>query len=222
MRHEPLGDAGIMFRELPLPAWQLARALEENLPQGVLEVVPSYSTLALYLDPTIPMGEEGQHRLFEHLEALAARKAVEPIAIDPKAIEIPVCYEKGQDLAEVAGTLGISPADVIERHMIADYQCVAVGFRPGFAYLAGLDPLLATIGRRPSPRGLLEAGSVGLAAGQTGVYPQVGPGGWQIIGHCPRILVDTDSGFFPIRAGDRVRFVAISSEEFDAQRGLRL
>ncbi len=59
-----------------------------------------------------------------------------------------------------------------------------MGFMPGFTYLGGLDERIATP-RLKSPRLKIEAGSVGIAANQTGMYPLESPGGWQLIGRTP-------------------------------------
>ena len=52
---------------------------------------------------------------------------------------VPVCYERGEDLREVAETLGVSEADVAALHAAKEYRCYAVGFCPGFPYLGPLD-----------------------------------------------------------------------------------
>jgi inhibitor of KinA len=60
------------------------------------------------------------------------------------------------------------------------------------------------------------AGSVAIAAGQTGIYPMETPGGWHILGRTP--VRPFDPRRLPpvlFRPGDRVRFVPVSREEFD-------
>ena len=79
---------------------------------------------------------------------------------------------------------------MIERHAGADYLVYFLGFLPGFPYLGGLDPALATP-RRATPRPRVPAGAVGIAGAQTGVYPMETPGGWQIIGRTPLPLYDS-------------------------------
>jgi inhibitor of KinA len=98
-------------------------------------------------------------------------------------IEIPVRYggADGPDLASVAEQAGLSPEAVVEIHAETRYRCYMLGFSPGFAYLGPLDPRIATP-RLPTPRSRVPAGSVGIAARQTGIYPVDSPGGWQIIG----------------------------------------
>jgi len=73
--------------------------------------------------------------------------------------------------------------------------------------------------RRPQPRVRLESGSIGIAGGRTGIYTLSGPGGWQIVGRTPLELFDAGRKQpFLLRAGMRVRFVAIGDEEFNAGR----
>lgn len=127
----------------------------------------------------------------------------------PTVHEIPVRYggDAGPDLDDVCRACGIDRETLIHRHTATDYLVTAVGFTPGFAYLGGLAPSLATP-RRAAPRTRVPGGSVGIGGEQTGVYPCTSPGGWQIIGH-------TDVPFFDPTAlqpalcavGDTVRFV---------------
>jgi inhibitor of KinA len=98
----------------------------------------------------------------------------------------------------------------------------AVGFVPGFPYLGYLPPELCGVGRLGSPRLRVEAGSVGLTGRQTGVYPLPRPGGWNLIGRTPLVLVDVAAGFFPLRVGDRVQFARIDERRYRELEGERL
>jgi 5-oxoprolinase (ATP-hydrolysing) subunit B len=80
---------------------------------------------------------------------------------------------------------------VVRRHTAPEYTVAFLGFSPGFPYLVGLDPALE-VPRRDTPRTSIPAGSVGLAGGQTGVYPTASPGGWQLIGRTEVTLFDPD------------------------------
>jgi biotin-dependent carboxylase-like uncharacterized protein len=83
-----------------------------------------------------------------------------------------------------------------------------LGFLPGFAYMGTVDPTIAAP-RHSTPRLRVPAGSIGIASGQTGIYPMTSPGGWQIIGRTSALLFDparTPPAL--LAAGDRVRFVA--------------
>ena len=56
------------------------------------------------------------------------------------------------------------------------------------------------------PRLKVPAGSVAIAGRQTAIYPRRSPGGWHLLGTTPLRIVDVESGYFPIVAGDRIRF----------------
>jgi KipI family sensor histidine kinase inhibitor len=118
---------------------------------------------------------------------------------------IPVRYD-GIDLSSVADATGLAVDEVVARHTSQTYSVDLLGFVPGFAYLSELDPSLQ-IPRRPQPRPRVAAGSVAIAAAQTGIYPLDTPGGWHIIGNTTTVMFD------PAReppsllaAGDTVRF----------------
>ena len=182
--------------------WWLANAFRE-LP-GMREVVPGMNNLTVELDPRAT-GCEG---LLEDLETGWHRS----VAADSAArqVEIPVHYggEAGPDLDVVAAHAGLSRSQVIERHAGAMYTVFFLGFLPGFAYLGGMDPRLATP-RRQEPRLEVPAGSVAIGGSQTAVYPVASPGGWQIIGRTDARLFDI--GRDPpalLRPGDTVRFFA--------------
>jgi inhibitor of KinA len=135
---------------------------------------------------------------------------------------VPVCYEMGADLGPAANALGMSSERLINLHLSSDYQCYAVGFSPGFAYLGYLAHEIATLPRLPAPRTRVPPGSVGITGRQTAVYPSATPGGWNLIGRCPLTLVDQADNYFPIEAGDRVEFRRIDGAEFESLAGERL
>jgi inhibitor of KinA len=110
-------------------------------------------------------------------------------------------------LPAVAAALGRSEEDVVALHSGAAYVVGAVGFSPGFPYLLGL-PTELHLPRRSTPRPRVPAGSVAIAAGQAGVYPQATPGGWHLIGRTQAELfsLERDSPAL-LAVGDRVRFV---------------
>jgi inhibitor of KinA len=82
-----------------------------------------------------------------------------------------------------------------------------------------LNPDLATP-RRKSPRLKIPAGSVGIAGDQTGVYPIETPGGWQLIGRTPLSLFQPDEETPSLlQAGDHIKFVSISEDEFKEMEG---
>jgi KipI family sensor histidine kinase inhibitor len=212
-RLHALGDAALLC-ELPAPAtlaqqqqiWALAsEALQWR---GVHEVLPGMNNLSLLFDP-----EEVDAAELE-MQVLSAWPQLAGMAIEGREIRVPVAYggEDGPDLTEVAAHTGLAPADVVRRHSEAEYVVYLLGFLPGFAFLGGLPPELATP-RRAEPRIAVPARSVGIGGAQTGIYPLVSPGGWQLIGRTPLELFDPRAAEPTLlRPGDRVRFVVESAE----------
>ena len=111
-------------------------------------------------------------------EMQAPRRATPNAATRPAArtIEVPVCY--GGDVR--AGPRQTSRRSAAARSrtssscMRGDYRVYMVGFVPGFAYMAEVDPRIAAP-RRTTPRTAVPAGSVAIAGGQTGIYPKRRP-----------------------------------------------
>jgi KipI family sensor histidine kinase inhibitor len=128
---------------------------------------------------------------------------------EPTRHEILVAYggEDGPDLEDLARMHGLAPGDVVERHAAAWYTVAFLGFSPGFAYLLGLPPELATP-RLATPRTRVPAGSVAIGDVYSAVYPRATPGGWRLVGRAETTLFDPRSDP-PARLlpGDRVRFV---------------
>lgn len=214
MRIEALGERGLLLRDFAgPPAWKAARRLRSVSLPGLVDAVASYETVGLHF-------ESGPCQVEAIENALAG--------IDPESNEagrihtIPVCYEFGPDLERAAGALHLGKEELIEAHLLQTFTCHAVGFCPGFAYLGYLPEAMAGLPRLPSPRARVEPGSVGITGRQTAVYPLPTPGGWWLIGRTPLKLVSLSDGYFPIEAGDAVRFERIDAGAFAKLAGERL
>lgn len=184
---------------------------------GVREIVPSYTAICIHYDPAVLPYDV----LLERLSVLivCSEKAAEQ---HPPVVQIPVCYggDYGPDLAFVAESSGLTQEEVIRRHSAGEYLVYMLGFLPGFAYLGGMDDSIACP-RLTSPRTKIPAGSVGIAGSQTGIYPLASPGGWQLIGRTPikMFFIEGEKTRFALSAGDRVRFVPITEEEYRRLEG---
>jgi KipI family sensor histidine kinase inhibitor len=175
---------------------------------GVIDVVPGAATVLVSVEP----GSWALPALAARLTELASAAAGKQVTAAAGAAEtIDVCYD-GPDLADVASLTGLSIADVISRHQAAEYRVGWLGFAPGFAYLTGLDPLLASVPRLDTPRLRVPAGSVAIAGGLAAVYPAGSPGGWRLLGRTPARLWDPDRDPPALLApGTLVRFRAVDS-----------
>lgn len=205
-----LGDTALVC-EAPPPAtiecqkrmWALADAA--RLWPHVKEVVPGMNNLTLVFDPLQAAPDE-----LERMLAQAWDEATQT-DFDSTDVEIPVHYggAAGPDLKSLAKLLNMSVDEVVKRHTQADYIVFFLGFQPGFAYLGGLDPSLHAP-RHSEPRLEVPAGTVGIGGEQTGIYPAVSPGGWQLLGRTDLALFDPARN--PptlLQPGDRVRFKAL-------------
>jgi inhibitor of KinA len=191
---------------------------------GVIELAPAYTSVAVFFDLiTVAKAAETSKDLFDWLAtriraALAGAAAGRITRSRSQTVEIPVCYdpEFALDIDDVARRANILPSEVLRLHSAAEYRVACIGFVPGFPFLAGLPKKLATP-RREVPRREIPPGSVGIGGAQTGIYPLRSPGGWNLIGRTPLKLFDpTKDPPALLRAGDCVRFRAITREEFEA------
>ena len=215
MRIEPLGDAAFIVRGLGSgPAFPFVEVVQRLGLAGVQEVVASYDTLGVYVDPD----------QFS-LSAFTAR--LESLAVSAhggvgKLHEVPVCYELGEDLETCCDELSLTEPQFVGLHSGREYLCYAVGFAPGFPYLGHLPQEISGLSRLPAPRLMVPAGAVGVTGDQTGIYPGGRPGGWRIVGATPLEIVSLEDAYFPIKAGDRVVFSPVALAEYESRKGERL
>jgi inhibitor of KinA len=237
----PLGDSAVVVtfgttidQMTVLRVRTLAAELESEKFPGIIDVVPAYSTVTVFYEIATPLTSKASpyERICQMVTACVERiehrwPDLLRANLDPSAgafgenagvVEIPVCYGEafGADITAVAQRAGVTAADVARLHSEVLYEVHAVGFTPGFPYLAGLPEQLHTP-RRATPRVAVPAGSVGIGGGQTGIYPVSSPGGWNLIGRTPVTLFDVrQQPPALVRVGDRVKFKRISAEEFAA------
>lgn len=221
MKIIPASDSSVMAvfgteisPELHARVAALFHALQDGRDVRIRNIHPGYASLLVDFDPLRLSYEE----LAERIELADEGRQHEQHPAN--TVTIPVCYdaEFGPDLADVAAHHGISAEDVVRLHSSATYLVYFLGFSPGFAYLGGLPQALSTP-RLATPRKLVMAGSVGIAGGQTGVYPIDSPGGWRLIGRTPVRMFDPSAGSpTRLQPGDPVRFEEIDRATFEEMR----
>jgi KipI family sensor histidine kinase inhibitor len=194
----PMGERAVLIELDGIVPAVFAGQVTGELDGLLDDVVPAARTVLLRFVDRPPPG------LGVLLESLAAAVPVVGTPAE-RLVEIDVRYD-GDDLAEVAGRLGLSVDDVVEIHSAAEYRVEFCGFAPGFAYLGGL-PESLHLPRRATPRVRVPAGSIAIAAGYSAVYPSASPGGWHLIGSTRAVVWNLDrSPPSSLEPGDAVRF----------------
>jgi KipI family sensor histidine kinase inhibitor len=204
----PLGDRAFLAHfatEGDAAGW--AAAVRAQQWPGVTDVVLAYRSVAVFADSEALDPVDLESRLAGIAPAGDGRGP-------GKLLVIPVFYD-GADLEDVAARLTLTRDEVIRAHCSVEYQVFAIGFLPGYPYAGYLPAVLSGLKRRDVPRLRVPAGSVAIAGRQTGIYPRESPAGWHVLGTTPLCIADMETGYFPIMAGDRIRFEPISASDFE-------
>ncbi len=191
--------------------YDLACALKEHRIEGIGETIPTFRSLLVYYDRNRISVDKVKAFLNQILGEMK-EKSQSALRI----WRIPCCYSTrfGKDLHDLEKYTGLSKEEIISLHSSAKYRIYMMGFLPGFAYLGGMNSRLS-MPRLSTPRTRIPAGSVGIAGGQTGIYPLDSPGGWRLIGETPMRMYDPGRED-PIlcRAGDYIQFFPIGIDEY--------
>jgi len=195
-------------------AYKLLKSLDDK---NLIEIVPSYTSILITYDIFTYNYKEIQIFLQDLLQDL---KIEDENVLEVINVDVYYGEEVGLDLQRVALKANISVDEVIKIHSSKIYDVFAIGFLPGFAYMASVDERIVTA-RLESPRKKIPKGSVAIADTQTAIYPQNSPGGWNILGKTTFELFDKSlDTLSPITIESRIKFNPISKEEFLKQGGI--
>ena len=194
------------------------RMLEEKLQEspidGVVEV-PTYCSLIVHYRPEVILYDELIQALKERLENMHSVQKKKKIVK-----EIPILYggETGPDLEYCAQLEQTSTEEIIRKHSEHEYYVYMLGFAPGHPYMARFkEPY--SFKRRESPRVKIPARSVVVQLNLSDLIPFEQPCGWNIIGSTPLDICNFDKEDpFLLSAGDWVRHVPVTKEEYDRIR----
>ncbi len=223
-KYIPLGDSSFLIKLGDTISTSIHKQLQALFLEicnaqikGIVELVPAYNELMICYNPL----EIKYSILVDKLKHI--EEGLNTIELPELfLLHIPVCYdpEFAPDIEIVANTSKLTTEEVIQTHSSVEYLVYMLGFTPGFCYLGGMNNKIATP-RKESPRQIIEAGSVGIAGNQTGIYPIDSPGGWQLIGKTLLKLFDPErKPEFLIRAGDYIKFNPITKIEFEEIKNL--
>jgi inhibitor of KinA len=191
----------------------LDAALQQAKWEGVTETVPTYRSLMIHFDPRRLTAEA----LADALASLDHTSAP-PRMRRRQLWRIPACYDAphGEDIAEIAALLGLSPARIIGLHLGARYRVYMYGFAPGFTFLGGL-PEELKIPRRAVPRAPAPPGSLLIAGGQALIASCAMPTSWYGIGRTPVKMFDPRRERVLLAGiGDELYLERIDPAAFDA------
>ena len=179
---------------------------------GVVETVPSMRALMVCYDPL----STSRAKLEPAIDGLIARGL--PTDARSRQVTIPCCYDDrdfAPDLPDVAARTKKKVEEVIAAHLASRFKVYVLGFMPGLAYIAGLEPSLY-LPRRSQPRVRVPRSSVAIAMDMTTIYPFESPGGWHLIGRTPLWMFDQrrEQPVF-LAPGDSLTFERIDRRSFD-------
>lgn len=197
-----------------------ARAAGSALLAPVVDLVPTFRSLTLHVDPE----RADAQALPDWLQAQALAVAADPApsaAATGRHWCLPACFDEdlAPDLATVAQAKGLSVDALVERLLAVRFRVYVIGFMPGFPYMGGWPEDLA-MPRLASPRAKVPARSLAVAGTMGCVYPWESPGGWNLLGRTPLPLFDLRESGSPawLAAGDTVRLRAVDRATHDALR----
>jgi KipI family sensor histidine kinase inhibitor len=221
----PLGDCAAYIEfadkldlEVNALVQRLAVAVHARGLPWMRGVVPALGGIALHYDPDHPEAHGDALEAAAIVVQECLKEGLAEVEAASRSVEIPVCYEPefAPDIEEVARQARLPVEEVAQLHAAGEYHVLMIGFAPGHAYMSGLDAKLA-VPRRATPRALVAPGAVAIANEQTVVYPYAISGGWSVIGRTPLSVFDASRSEPSLLAsGDRVRFRAITADEFIA------
>ena len=219
LKYKPLGSIAVLIEwpksidtDILKNIGLFRHKIHIDMGEYVLETVPAYNSLTIFFD-TNKIKYSSVVRDLKEIYETKDQKLITAY----KLWKIPVCYDEefALDLKELSKAKKMTREKIIEIHSAKVYDVYFIGFLPGFLYLGGLDDRLQHP-RKDKPRLQIKQGDVGIAGSQTGIYPRVSPGGWNIIGNTPLQFFKVDE-FPPCFAvsGDKLQFVPTDRETYD-------
>lgn len=215
----PAGDTALIVefgdrvdRRLSSLVLALAARLNELRLDGIVETVPTFRSLMVYYEPLVLSAASLTRCIGELMAGLRITEE------GGRLWQLPACYDNrfAPDLDDVAARIGLSSAQLIERHSAVTYHVYMLGFLPGQAYLGDL-PIELVLPRRETPRPKIPAGSLAIATTLTSIFPLETPCGWHLVGRSPVPFWEQRPTPRALLApGDKVIFRPVSLREFES------
>ena len=228
-----------MNLELNFLGQNLAAAIAEHTPEGVIETAACYASMLVHYEPNVIGFDDLQREVGRLFDSLGPNESIE---LNSRLFNIPAMYldpwtrdaikehrekinpEKEYDPDFIARINELEDAAQFVRvHSGTEYWTAAIGFWPGANFLMALDPRCKLVTPKYNPpRTFTPEGALGMGGASTCIYPVATPGGYQIFGRTPVPTWDT-TGRFPefegniclFRPTDRVKFTPVGLTEFE-------
>ncbi|WP_161556073.1 carboxyltransferase domain-containing protein [Mangrovicoccus ximenensis] len=166
----------------------------------------------------IHLHDPGAQGLAE-LEEIALRTVDGPLAAPApqRRWHIPVAFggNHGPQLAEVAELAGTREEEAVRQICAAELRVLAIGFAPGQPYI-GLLPERWNFPRMSALNPEVPAGALTIAVRQIVMFTAASPTGWRQVGRAAfRNFLPGREPPVPLRAGDAIRYVPVSADEYE-------
>lgn len=199
---------------------------EQGNLEGIVDTIPGWYSFAIYYDNQVIDYSSLEKKIMEIVSDVG-----EIETMPSRIIEIPVLYgtkengtEWGPDLASSAEYSNLSVEEAVKAHTDCNQWVGLIGFEPGSPFTTPLrkkgNILLGKV--YPSPRNYTPAATLGQGGACCAWYNLAGAGGYAVIGSLPvtgydptQTLPDFYDSPLLLKAGDRVRYVPISLEEYN-------
>ena len=228
-----------MNLDLNFMAQGLASAVATAGVKGVIETAPCFASLLVHYEPE----DIGFSDLAKELSVLAGLLGPsEDIELASRLFYLPVLYldpwcaecvadyrakiaEKLPDPELIVRENGLKDEQhLVRRHSSSEYWVAALGFWPGLPFMMALDPRARlTAPKYNPPRTQTPQGAIGLGGAANSIYPVATPGGYQIFARTPVPIWDSTRNnpafggdLCLFRPGDRIKFVPVERDEYDA------
>lgn len=213
--------------------------IEASQIDAITDLIPSYNSVLVQYDFT----RIGYGDLCRELRAMAeALPPIDKLEIESRLVYLPICYldpwtraciddyrakvaKREYDPEFVAKVNALPDAQALARvHARTEHWVVTVSSFPGLPILRPLDPRSAiTSPKYNPPRLWTPVGAIGVGGTSTSIYTIPSPGGYNLIGRTPvpvwdpqqRLPAFAESPIL-LRATDRLKFIPISVDEFEA------
>ncbi|MEM9320963.1 MAG: carboxyltransferase domain-containing protein [Pseudomonadota bacterium] len=217
----PLGPDGVLVRfadRLSDSANRAALAFRARVDRahvpGVVETATSLTSVFVRFRPDEIGRDALEDRLNGMLDGVDWLDA--PLPDGRTLWHIPAVFSgpAAPDLEAVSAEIGLGAAEAVRAVTRTTLRVLALGFAPGQPYLGFLDEVW-NIARRTEVTPEVPRGAVVVAVRQVIPFANPSPTGWWQIGQTAFRCHDPEANpALPLRAGDDVRFHAVSSTEW--------